>query len=173
MIILQNILNENIVNPFRSGKVSIKIGTTTYKNLNHDFIMLDNMEWLFKLKPSFVILLPKNSDITKKNSKLNVEIIYPKQASTKMNFNIVSSGSADLNTYFFGNEKEDRSFDFYYRFFETGFTLTNFQNLEKSPLKFSNNTKLSISSQEYRHPSIVTGDTNGVFSVNARLNRIN
>ena len=76
MIILQNILNENIVNPFRSGKVSIKIGTTTYKNLNHDFIMLDNMEWLFKLKPSFVILLPKNSDITKKNSKLNVEIIY-------------------------------------------------------------------------------------------------
>ena len=79
------------------------------ENLNHDFIMLDNMEWLFKLKPSFVILLPKNSDITKKNSKLNVEIIYPKQASTKMNFNIVSSGSADLNTYFFQNHHIHRN----------------------------------------------------------------
>ena len=164
-------LQENIVNPFRSGKVKISVGKTSYEGLTQTFVMIDELSWLFRLKPSFVMLFPSEKALNTQGGT-NVNIIYPKYADKNMEFNVLSSGTADLRTYFFGEPKEDRSFDMYYRFFEVGFKLFNFKGLDDSLLKLKSSTEISISSKDYEHPSFVSGKTEK-FKVRARASRKN
>lgn len=89
-----------------------------------------------------------------------------------MEFNVIAKGTADMRTYFFGEPKEGRTFDMYYRLFETGFKLYNFEGLENSPLKLTSETEISISSKDYEHPKFSTGETLR-FKVRARVNRKN
>ena len=52
------ILNENIINPLRSGSIEISVGRTSIDGLGQASIMLDKMDWVFRLKPSFVMVFP-------------------------------------------------------------------------------------------------------------------
>ena len=166
-------VQENVVNPFRSGTVKISVGKTTYQRLTQAFIMIDNLDWLFRLKPSFVMLMPSEKALLNNGDRTNIVILYPRYADQELEFNVLSKGKASLRTYFFGEPKEDRMFDLFFRFFETGFKLSHFEGLEKSIFKFHNGTELKISSEKYRHPTIITGNTNGEFKVNARISREN
>ena len=171
MISTYNYLYENIINPLRCGHISIKVGKTTYNDLDQTFIMLNDLDWMFTLNPSFVLLF-QSANALDKPSKTNVTVLYPKKASIELNFNVLSSGSCDVSTYIFGEEKSDRPFDAYYRLFETGFRLYNFKGLEKSLLKIKPETVLHISSKDYEHPHFITGD-NKTFSCKARIEREN
>lgn len=132
--------------------------------------MIDELAWIFRLKPSFVMLFPDEKALTSPGDKTNTTILYPKYADQDLEFNVLSSGRAKLKTYFLGEPKEGRLFDIYFRFFETGFRLTNFTGLEDSIFKLTNKTELSISSEDYKHPSFVTGKTKQ-FKVNGRIQR--
>lgn len=166
-------LQENIPNPFRTGKVTVSVGKTTYENLTQAFIMLDKLDWLFRLKPSFVMLFPSEKALREDGDKTNTTIIYPKVADTEMDFNILTEGKAHLTTYFFGEPKKGRTFDLYFRFFEIGFRLTDFTGLEKSIFRFYEGTEISISSETYKHPTIITGNTGDEFKCRARVTRKN
>ena len=164
-------LYENVINPLRCGHISIKVGKTTYNDLDQTFIMLSDLDWMFKLNPSFALLF-QSANALDKPGKTNVTVLYPKKANIEMNFNVLSSGSCDARTYFFGEEKSDRSFDLFYRLFETGFRLYNFKGLEDSLLKIKPETVLHISSKEFEHPTFITG-SNKTFSCKARVEREN
>ena len=168
-------LTENLLyNPFRSGRIDISVAKTTFEGHTVTCLILDNMEWLFKLKPSFVMILPSEKALDRDGSSTNTTIIYPKFAQKNMNFKILSRGSARVKSDFFGTAKEGRTFDFYYRFFETGFELTEFEGLENSDLKLKPKTKLEVSSSDYSHPSMITGNygKESDFKVFARVKRI-
>ena len=166
------ILSENVVNPLRTGSIKVSVGRTTTDGLSQAYIMLDDMEWVFRLKPSFVMLFPSEESINRKNAKTNATIVYPKYANKNMEFEEFASGTASLKTYFFGNEKEKRQFDLYYRFFEIGFSLYDFKGLEKSIFKINSDTKIEVSSSNYVHPSIVSGKTPDIIA-SARIVRHN
>lgn len=166
--------SENVINPLRThlGRAKISIGKTTYDKLPQYFIMIDNLSWLFRVSPSFVMLFPSAADLAKDGDSANTFIVYPKYADKNLEFNVLAKGTADMRTYFFGEPKEGRFMDFYYRLFETGFKLYNFEGLEKSPLKLKPETEISISSKDYEHPSFPSGDTKH-FKVRARVTRKN
>ena len=166
-------LQENLKNPFRSGRVDISVGKTTYEHLTQAFIMIDHLDWLFRLKPSFVMLFPSEKALQKDGDRTNITVLYPKEADTNVEFNILSEGRAYLSTYFFGEPKEDRTFDFFFRFFEVGFRMTAFEDLDKSIFRLYEGTEISISSEKYKHPSILSGDTGGELKVRARVSRKN
>lgn len=168
------ILSENIINPLRTslGRVKISIGKTTYDKLTQSFLMINNLAWLFRLDPSFVMLFPSEKALSKDGDNTNCTIFYPKYADKNLEFNVQAKGTADMRTYFFGEPKEGRSFDMYYRLFETGFKLYNFKGLENSPLKLTGNTEISISSKDYEHPSFPGGNTKH-FKTRARVSRKN
>lgn len=165
---------ENIINPIRThiGRAKISVGKTTYDKLPQYFIMIDDLAWLFRVSPSFVMLFPSAADLDKDGDSANTFLVYPKYADKNLEFNVMAKGTADMRTYFFGEPKEGRLFDMFYRLFETGFKLYNFEGLEKSPLKLTSKTEISISSKDYEHPSIVSGDTKK-FKVRARVSRKN
>lgn len=173
MLIFNNYyLEENIKNPLRSGKVKISIGKTTYKDRSSTFLMIDNLAWMFRFNPSFVLIFPTEKALQKDDDMTNATLIYPKFASKNMEFNKLHNGTAYLTTYFFGEPKEDRSFDWFYRFSEYGFRLSDFKGLEDSILKLNSDTTLHISSRDYEHPTFVSGETKD-FKVYARVNRKN
>lgn len=163
-------ITENILVPWRTGNVDISIGKTSYNGLTQCFLMIDNLSWLFRLKPSFVFLFPSFKSLSNDGSKTNIEIFYPRYADKNMEFKKLNSGTASLKTYFFGHPKDDRSFDFYYRFFENGFTLTNFKNLDSSELNLTSETSLEISSKDYKDPDFMSGN-NTKFKIKARIQR--
>ena len=168
------VLSENIINPLRTspGKVNISVGRTTYDKFTQYFLMIDNLSWLFRLDPSFVMLFPSYKALSKDGDTTNCTIIYPKYADKNLAFNVDAKGTADMRTYFFGEPKEGRFMDMYYRLFETGFKLYNFKGLDDSPLKLTSKTEISISSKDYEHPSFPSGDTKR-FKTRARVNRKN
>lgn len=166
------VLEENVVNPLRSGSIDISVGRTTTNGLGQAYIMLDNMEWVFRLKPSFVMIFPSEESINRKNSRSNATIIYPKHAGKEMEFDEFAKGTARLKTYFFGNDKTSRQFDLYYRFFEIGFSIDKISGLDKSIFRLNADTKLEISSSNYVHPSIVLGKTPDIIA-SARVVRYN
>lgn len=166
------ILNENIINPLRSGSIEISVGRTSIDGLGQAYIMLDKMDWVFRLKPSFVMVFPSEESINRKNAKTNATIIYPKYANKELEFDEFAKGTARLKTYFFGNEKMSRQFDLYYRFFEIGFSIDKITGLDKSIFKLNQDTKLEISSSDYVHPSIIAGKTSDIIA-SARVVRYN
>lgn len=168
-------LTENLLfNPFRSGRIDISVAKTTFEGHTVTCLILDNLEWLFKLKPSFAMIIPSEKALDKDGASTNSIIIYPKFARNNMNFKILSRGTAKVQTDFFGTPKKDRLFDFYFRFFETGFELTDFKGLEDSDLKLTPSTKLEITSSQYKHPKMTNGDygDKSDFKVYARVKRI-
>lgn len=166
------IILENVINPIRSGSIKLSVGRTTYNDHTYAYIMMDNLDWIFRFKPSFVMLFPSEESLNSENKKSNAIIVYPKNASRRMEFNELGSGTAKLKTYFFGNEKKDRAFDLYYRFFEIGFTLSKIDNLDKSIFKLNKNTIIEISSEDYTHPTVFTGKTDELIA-SARVVRVN
>lgn len=165
-------LSENISNPLRSGKVKISVGKTSNNQLTQYYIMIDDLDWLMRLKPSFVMLFSDESVFSHSGDKTNTIVVYPRYANKNMEFTTLAKGTADLTTYFFGNPKDNRTFDWYYRLFEIGFKLTNFKGLEKAIFKLGKNTIVNITSKDYKHPDIFTGKTSK-FKIRARVSREN
>ena len=67
------VLNENIINPLRTspGRVNISVGKTTYDKFTQYFLMIDNLAWLFRLDPSFVMLFPSYKALSKDGDTTN------------------------------------------------------------------------------------------------------
>lgn len=88
MLITSNLIIENIINPLRNhiGKANISIGKTTYDKLTQFFIMIDNLAWLFKLSPSFVMLFPSEKALAKDGDNTNCTKIIVQKIKTIFNF---------------------------------------------------------------------------------------
>ncbi len=171
MISINNYIEESI--PWRNKtNAKLQIGQIDYKGLKQHCFILDNLKWLGKLSPSFLLLIPNIKNLINKGKGTNGLIIYPKPAQTQLNFNAISTGTIDLYSYFFGREKPGRTLDLIYRLFEEGFSFENFKGFENdSILPLPNDAVISISTKGYKHPNIITGNLQDSKPITARILR--
>ncbi len=172
MLTTSHYIEESI--PWRNKKqTKLEIGQIDYKGLKQHCFIVDELKWLGKLSPSFLVIVPNLKNLSTTNKGTNGIIVYPKPAQTELNYNSVASGTAHLYSYFFGREKPGRTFDLIYRMFEEGFSLENFKGFENnSILPLNKNSEISISTKGYKHPNIITGKTIDAKPINARLLRV-
>ena len=144
-----------------------------YKGLSEYCFVMDELKWLGKLSPSFLLIVPNLENLTETNKGTNGTIIYPKPAQTTLNYHTLIKGKANLYSYFFGREKPGRTFDLIFRLFEEGFSLDNFKGFEaNSPLILTKDSEISISTKGYKHPSIITGKVKDTETIPARILRV-
>ena len=155
----QNVLMESI--PWRNGTIEFAIGETILDKVPMDCFILNNIEWLFKLNPSFMLCLPKDprmkepfSLINKKGSETNGIIIVSSEAQ-ELGYSKDDSGSCKAKTYFFGKEKPERTFDLFFRLFERGFSISNIKGIDL----FNGNETFDITTKkkDYSKSSFITG----------------
>ena len=154
--------------PWRSGQIDFAIGETTYNGLRYDCLILDKLNWLLQLNPSFMFLIPKLEKLDEAGDSTNGFIIVAKEAQ-QQGYTIREQGSCEVTTYFFGRPKSDRDFDWFYRLFEEGFRLHDFEDIES----LNNDTILDISTKGYKNPSIISGKVSeDKLMLKARITRV-
>ena len=155
----QQILTESI--PWRNGTIEFAIGETVLDKTPMDCFILNNLRWLFKLNPSFMLCFPKDRksikpfvSIIDKGSETNGFIIVSKQAQN-LGYSKIDIGQCKAKTYFFGRKKPERTFDLFLRFAERGFSISNIMDIEL----FNGDETFDITTKktEYSKSSFRTG----------------
>lgn len=167
---LNSYINENILEdiPWRSGKIDLIIGELSHKGLTYNCLVLSNLNWFVQFKPSFMFIIPSLEKFNKIGHSSNGSIIYAKQAQD-LEYNTISKGTCEIATKWFGQPKEGRFLDLLQRLFETGFSFSKFNGFDKdSIIQLNNNSELSITSGDYRHPGFLLG---GISTVNEKDNK--
>ncbi len=155
----QNILMESI--PWRNGIVQFAIGETILDNTPMDCFIINNIEWLFKLNPSFMLCLPKDprinepfASINRKGSETNGIIIVSSEAQ-HLGYSKIDSGLCKAKTYFFGRKKPERTFDLFFRLVERGFSISDIEGI-----KLFDGTEIfdiTTNKKDYSKSSFITG----------------
>ncbi len=156
----QQIITESI--PWRNGQINFSIGRASLNNLTMDCFILNDLDWVMKLNPSFMVCFPvdQNSEtpfstIIDNGSSTNAIIIVSKQAQN-MGYSKSDSGTCLAKTYFFGRRAPDRTFDLYFRLFERGFSISQIEGVKL----FSSDSQFDIttSKEDYSKSSVFTGN---------------
>ena len=145
------LLQESI--PWRSGEVPIKLIKTDVDRHSYDGFVLNNLKMFLKLKPSFMILVPKISNIESPGDGTNGYIIIARQAQ-QLNYKTIATGTCYAKMHFFGRPKQDRAFDIFFRAFERGFSIENIDGIPG----FENATiEITCKKKDFSHESIIAG----------------
>jgi len=152
VLIENTIIRESI--PWRSGKIPLSIGRTSINGLNQDCFILNNLKFVFKLTPSFLFVVPKMELLHKVGNGTNGWIIVARKAQ-ELEYETTESGDCYGYTYFYGRGKPGRTFDLYFRMFERGFSLEEFEGFSM----FNNNAVLDISckKEDYSKSTLILG----------------
>jgi len=129
-LIENRIVQESI--PWRSGKVPIEIGKTSFTGVSQDCIVLNNLQFLFKMNPSFMVIVPEMNLLEEVGGGTNGTLILAVEAQ-QMEFRSLEQGKCKAKTYFFGRPKSDRTMDWYLRMYEKGFSIQNMEGLKTFP----------------------------------------
>ena len=112
-----------------------------------------------------MFIIPSLEKFNKIGYSSNGSIIYAKQAQD-LEYTVISKGTCEISTKWFGEPKEGRFLDLLQRLFETGFNFTKFSGFEKNNiLQLDKTSSISISSGDYRHPGFLLG---GISTVNEK-----
>ncbi len=156
----QSVLMESI--PWRNGTINFAIGETVLDKTPMDCFILNDIKWLFKLNPSFMLCIPKDqrvrkpfSSIVEKGSETNGIIIVSNEAQD-LGYSKDDSGSCKAKTYFFGKKKPERTFDLFFRLFERGFSVSNIKEIEL--FDGSETFDITTKKKDYSKSSLITGN---------------
>lgn len=148
--------------PWRNGNVKLSIGKTTIRDTPMDCFVLNDLKWLFKLNPSFMFCVPSTDSNSKspfgiirdKGNSSNGYIVIAKEAQ-QMGYSKQDVGTCLAKTYFFGRSNPGRTFDWWFRIFERGFSISNINGIDI----FDGNEHFNITSNktDYSKSSIITG----------------
>ena len=128
-LIEYTVLQEAI--PWRSGKIPIELGKTSYQNLKQDCLILNELK-LIHLKPTFMIVIPDISALAEQTGGTNGMLLISAEGQ-QMEYKVTESGMCRASTYFFGRPKEGRTADWFFRMFEKGFSVEKFSGLRTFP----------------------------------------
>lgn len=175
---LEHVLSENINEslttiPWRSGNIHVAFGKVVYQGKPEYCIVLDKLKYIGRLKPSFLIMF-RRIDLLSKPAKQNATVVYPKYANQNFVVDPIAQTECYLDTTFVGDKKEGRTFDWWFRLFEYGFTLKKFKDtLDIKGIRIDPNTKINISvaKDKYKTPTFATGDTGSKISTSVRVKR--
>ena len=155
----QEIITESI--PWRNGIIKFAIGETTLDHTPMDCFILNDIKWLFKLNPSFMLCFPKDprnkepfSSVMKKGSQTNGFIIVSSEAQN-LGYSKIDTGTCKAKTYFFGREKPERTFDLFFRLFERGFSVSNINGIDF--FKGNEIFNITTNKKDYSKSSFIKG----------------
>ena len=152
-LIKESIILQEMI-PWRSSEVKLQMGKTAMDGLKQDCLILNDLKFIATFKPSFMFIVPKISLLQKVNSGTNGYIITARKAQ-QLEYSVSSKGSCDAYTYFFGRPKAGRSFDWYQRIFERGFSLENIKGLQGFPDDIK--IEVTASKKDYTRTDFFTG----------------
>jgi len=118
--------------PWRSGRVSIDYGETSIKGLKQRCLVLNNLKFIMKLNPSLMLIIPEIEVLQRVGGGTNGYLVTARKAQ-QLEYSKLESGQCKTYTYFFGRPKEGRTFDWYQRIFERGFSIENITGLDIVP----------------------------------------
>jgi len=153
MLIEANDQTKNRI-PWRSGKIPFIYGATDLKGLSQKCLILNDLKFIMKLKPSLMLVIPKIEILKKVGGGTNGWLITARKAQD-LEYTKIKQGSCDAKTYFFGRPRQGRTFDWIQRIGERGFSIENIDGIGIFPK--NSQLDFTVSKKDYSMSSFFSG----------------
>ena len=161
--------------PWRVGTVPLEKGRTSIDGLSQECLVLNELSFIMKLNPSFMLVVPKMKLLYKDGGGTNGYIITARKAQ-QLEYQTIQKGSCLAKAYFFGRPKPGRTLDIYQRIFEQGFSIENIKGISGFPP--GARIDITASGKDFAGTSFFTGAQGGderqkdMFKIPARFKTV-